>query len=180
MQPYVPILRSPSPTPNPLRICATGVASFASIFSLSVTLSSHLIYFLQKVPDKGSRWRYERVHLCRGICGGLWGVRGVCKGCDGIVHLTAKYTRLERPVEPWVSKKHREIMFNELIAYWKWVHNANVAMSYNKLSIAAELGINRVAMASSVNAVGMCEWWRNLPFAPINSFRLWMLMSLRL
>lgn len=30
-------------------------------------------------------------------------------------------------------------------------------MSYNKLSIAAVLGINRVAMASSVNAVGMCE-----------------------
>ncbi|WRT66759.1 uncharacterized protein IL334_003722 [Kwoniella shivajii] len=35
------------------------------------------------------------------------------------------------------------------------VHNANVSMSYNTLSIAAELGINRVVLASSVNAIGM-------------------------
>ncbi|WWD05136.1 hypothetical protein V865_003208 [Kwoniella europaea PYCC6329] len=35
------------------------------------------------------------------------------------------------------------------------VHNSNVAMSCNTLSIAAELGINRVVLASSVNAVGM-------------------------
>lgn len=32
-------------------------------------------------------------------------------------------------------------------------------MSWNALSLAAELGINRVAMASSVNCIGMSGWW---------------------
>lgn len=34
----------------------------------------------------------------------------------------------------------------------------NTAMSYNALSIAAELGIQRVVMASSVNSIGMREY----------------------
>lgn len=33
----------------------------------------------------------------------------------------------------------------------------NTAMSWNALGLAAELGINRVAQASSVNAIGMSE-----------------------
>jgi hypothetical protein len=37
------------------------------------------------------------------------------------------------------------------------IHNENISMSYNALSIAAELGINKVVMASSVNAIGMGE-----------------------
>lgn len=32
-------------------------------------------------------------------------------------------------------------------------------MSYNALSIAAELGISKVVMASSVNSIGMCEYF---------------------
>ncbi|WWC63011.1 uncharacterized protein I303_105609 [Kwoniella dejecticola CBS 10117] len=35
------------------------------------------------------------------------------------------------------------------------VHNSNVAMSCNTLSIAGELGINRVVLASSVNSIGL-------------------------
>jgi len=34
------------------------------------------------------------------------------------------------------------------------VHNTNVTSSYNALSIAVELGMNRVCLASSVNAIG--------------------------
>jgi hypothetical protein len=36
-------------------------------------------------------------------------------------------------------------------------------MSYNALSIAAELRICRVVMASSVNSIGMCEYF--FPFS---------------
>ena len=31
-------------------------------------------------------------------------------------------------------------------------------MSYNTLSAAVQLGIDRVTIASSINALGMCEW----------------------
>lgn len=37
------------------------------------------------------------------------------------------------------------------------VHNINTAMSYNALCACAELGINRVVVASSVNAIGLSE-----------------------
>ncbi len=33
----------------------------------------------------------------------------------------------------------------------------NVSMSYNALSVASALGINRIVLASSVNAIGMGE-----------------------
>ncbi len=43
------------------------------------------------------------------------------------------------------------------------VHNTNVVASYNVLCAAAELGISRVVMASSVNAIGL-TWSRNPVF----------------
>ena len=51
---------------------------------------------------------------------------------------------------------------------WKKIHNANTSMSYNALTVAGELGINRVVMASSVNAIGLGQsppggWGRGSP-----------------
>lgn len=55
-------------------------------------------------------------------------------GCDGLVHLAAIPNPGTRP-------DHE-------------VHHNNVVASYNALRVAAELGIERVCLASSVNAVG--------------------------
>ena len=38
------------------------------------------------------------------------------------------------------------------------VYNTNTTMSYNALCVAADLGINRIVLASSVNAIGLGEW----------------------
>ncbi|WP_199853026.1 NAD(P)-dependent oxidoreductase [Plantactinospora sp. BC1] len=55
-------------------------------------------------------------------------------GCEALVHLAA-YPK------PWGEPDHV-------------VHNVNVTASYNALRAAVELGITRVCLASSVNAVG--------------------------
>jgi UDP-glucose 4-epimerase len=55
---------------------------------------------------------------------------------DALVHLAAFTSPLGRPAHV--------------------VHNANVTGSYNALAAAAEQGIDRVVMASSVNAIGGC------------------------
>nr|VWO96450.1 Nucleoside-diphosphate-sugar epimerase [Ganoderma boninense] len=54
------------------------------------------------------------------------------RGCDGIVHLAAMRTPGDYHVE---------------------THNTNVVISWNILRAAAELGITRVAQASSVNVI---------------------------
>lgn len=56
------------------------------------------------------------------------------EGCDALVHLAAH-------PGPGVRPDHE-------------VHHNNVTASYNALRVAAELGIDRVCLASSVNAVG--------------------------
>src|SRR5438445_10452001 len=56
------------------------------------------------------------------------------RGCDALVHLAAIRSPIGRPDYE--------------------VHNTNVVASYNALSVAARLGIDRVAQASSINATG--------------------------
>ena len=56
------------------------------------------------------------------------------RGCDALVHLAAIRSPIGRPDYE--------------------VHNTNVVASYNALSVAARLGIQRVCQASSVNATG--------------------------
>ncbi|MBL8045062.1 MAG: NAD(P)-dependent oxidoreductase [Anaerolineales bacterium] len=56
------------------------------------------------------------------------------RDCDAVVHLAA----------------YRHPMSNPDYV----VHNENVAMNYNVLSAAATLGIKRVCLASSINAIG--------------------------
>jgi nucleoside-diphosphate-sugar epimerase len=55
-------------------------------------------------------------------------------GCDALIHLAAH-------VSPLRSADHV-------------VHNDNVVASYNALSVAARFGIERVCLASSINAIG--------------------------
>jgi UDP-glucose 4-epimerase len=61
-------------------------------------------------------------------------VVGVLRGCDAVIHLAAHRSPLNHP---------------DFV-----VHNENTTGSYNVLSAAATLGIQRVCLASSVNAVG--------------------------
>src|SRR5262249_9035723 len=55
------------------------------------------------------------------------------RGCDALIHLAARST-----------PNHADAV----------VYSENTTISYNALSVAAELGIRRVCLASSVNAVG--------------------------
>jgi len=49
------------------------------------------------------------------------------------------------------------------------VHHNNVVSSYNVLSAAAQLGINRVAQASSVNATGaVYSRWPQYDYFPVD------------
>jgi nucleoside-diphosphate-sugar epimerase len=61
-------------------------------------------------------------------------LRRALEGCQAIVHLAARPSPLGRPPHD--------------------VHNVNVVGSYNALTAALELGIERVCLASSVNAIG--------------------------
>ena len=62
------------------------------------------------------------------------GVENALRGCDALVHMAAIAAPGSHP-DPWV-------------------HNGNVAGSYNALRAAAEVGIRRVTQASSINAIG--------------------------
>lgn len=60
MQPYVPILRSPSPTPNPLQICATGVAGLVGRQLCQYLLSlGHSVVALDILPAESPRQRVK-------------------------------------------------------------------------------------------------------------------------
>lgn len=62
------------------------------------------------------------------------GLENALRGCDALVHMAAIAAPGYHP-DPWV-------------------HNLNVAGSYNALRAAAEVGIRRVCQASSINAIG--------------------------
>jgi UDP-glucose 4-epimerase len=62
------------------------------------------------------------------------GLKRAVEGCDALVHLAAHPGPHQWP------------------AYA--VHNMNVVASYNALCVAVDLGIERICMASSVNAIG--------------------------
>jgi nucleoside-diphosphate-sugar epimerase len=63
-----------------------------------------------------------------------YGLVRAFEGCDAVIHMAA----IPGP------RGHPD----------HWVHNDNVAGSYNVLRAAAELGLRRVCQASSINAIG--------------------------
>jgi len=77
------------------------------------------------------------------------GVEQALRGCDALVHLAAIPS-------PRGHADHE-------------VHNNNVVGSYNALCAAAQLGINRVCQASSVNATGaVYSRWPRYDYFPLD------------
>ena len=71
------------------------------------------------------------------------------QGCDALIHLAAIPS-------PWGQPAHL-------------VHNNNVVGSYNALSAAAQLGIQRVCQASSINATGAAySCWPRYDYFPLD------------
>ncbi|BEI91359.1 uncharacterized protein CcaverHIS019_0401790 [Cutaneotrichosporon cavernicola] len=72
--------------------------------------------------------------------------RKAIEGCDALIHLAAVYS-LQNPTDP----------DGPLLRYVpeETVHNVNSTMSWNALQAAGEVGIERISMASSVNAIGL-------------------------
>src|SRR5437763_11818919 len=71
------------------------------------------------------------------------------RGCDALVHLAAIRSPIGRPDYE--------------------VHNTNVVASYNALSVAARLGIQRVCQASSINATGAAySRWPRYDYLPLD------------
>ena len=71
------------------------------------------------------------------------------RGCDALVHLAA----IPSPL------RHPDYL----------VHNNNVVTSYNALSAAAQLGIERVCQASSINATGAAfSRWPRYDYLPLD------------
>lgn len=82
------------------------------------------------------------------------------RGCTACVHLAAVYNVHDGEGKPMDDLS--QAVSTCLIVYdcpslvsRQDIHNSNTAMSYNALTACAELGINRVVLASSVNAVGL-------------------------
>jgi UDP-glucose 4-epimerase len=76
-------------------------------------------------------------------------LEGALRGCDALVHLAAIRSPIGRPDYE--------------------VHNTNVVASYNALSAAARLGIQRVCLASSVNATGAAfSRWPRYDYFPLD------------
>ena len=71
------------------------------------------------------------------------------RGCEALIHLAAIPSPMRHPDYQ--------------------VHNNNVVSSYNALSVAARLGITRVCMASSVNAIGgVFSRWPRYDYFPLD------------
>ena len=76
-------------------------------------------------------------------------VEQAVRGCDALVHMAAIPS-------PWGQPDHV-------------VHNNNVVGSYNALSAAAHLGIERVCQASSINATGAAySRWPRYDYFPLD------------
>lgn len=88
-------------------------------------------------PDASGRAGHERSPGVMDATADVTSFEELClvvRGCDAMVHLAAFTSPHGRPGDV--------------------VHNNNVTASYNALSVSATVGIRRVCLASSVNAVG--------------------------
>ncbi|WVQ96574.1 hypothetical protein IAU59_003679 [Kwoniella sp. CBS 9459] len=141
---------------SPLRIAVTGSAGLVGSAVIKLALEEgHEVVALDILPPddprtqlpveldraKG-RYDYHQISALE-----YERYKDAVRGCTGIVHLAMI------PNGPDVDGRGDGT--SDAGQAQHDVHNANVAMSYNTLSIAANLGINRVMLASSINAVGM-------------------------
>jgi nucleoside-diphosphate-sugar epimerase len=82
---------------------------------------------------------------------------GAVAESDGVIESTADVTRFEdllRCVEGAHALVHLAAYLSPGVQPDHVVHNSNVTGSYNALSVATTLGITKVCLASSVNAIG--------------------------
>jgi UDP-glucose 4-epimerase len=132
----------------------------------------HTVVALDKAPEskfgKRDGYTYKSVELTD-----YDAFLEAARGCDALIHLAATYS-LQNPKDPdgpllrsvpdhvsQLSKVPIE-QGSFLTRTRQVVHNTNTAMSWNALSVAAELGIKRVSIASSVNAIGLSENSRHI------------------
>ncbi|OCF35069.1 hypothetical protein I316_03109 [Kwoniella heveanensis BCC8398] len=140
----------------PLRIAITGSAGLVGsavtklaldegheVVALDILPSDNIRTHLPAELEKAKgRYTYHQVSALE-----FDRYKDAVRGCTGIVHLAMI------PNGPDVDGRGDGT--SDAGQAQHDVHNANVAMSYNTLSIATKLGINRIVLASSINAVGM-------------------------
>lgn len=131
-----------------MRVVVTGGSGLVGQVSVrGLVDSGHDVIVADRVPPKPSgQWGNGFVEARADDHASLL---SVCRGADAIVHLAGI-------PKPEGCPAHV-------------VHNNNVTASYNVLSVAVELGIRRVVMASSVNAIGL-TWSRepSFDYFPVN------------
>ncbi|WWC88259.1 uncharacterized protein L201_003166 [Kwoniella dendrophila CBS 6074] len=113
----------------------------------STKLPKDLIEYINDDNDDNKiEYKYEKVSSLDYIS-----YKKACKefGCNALIHLAMIPNGND--LDDRVNPNEEEFKGNPQHE----VHNQNVSMSYNTLSIAAELGINRIVLASSVNAIGL-------------------------
>ena len=116
------------------RIAVTGATGLVGRAVVDLALAQgHSVVSIEHAPPAEAGAQPGLTHLQVEMTD-YRAVEHALQGCDALVHLAA----IPSPL------RHADYV----------VHNNNVVSSYNALSAAARLGITRVCMASSVNAIG--------------------------
>ncbi|MGI8879007.1 MAG: NAD-dependent epimerase/dehydratase family protein [Jatrophihabitans sp.] len=117
-----------------MRIAVTGARGLLgrAVTARAVEAGNEVISLDQTLPERegaGGPVREQTVDVTDRDA-----LRDLVKDADALIHLAAYVTPLNAPDHV--------------------VHNTNVVANYNVLSVAVELGIERVCLASSINAIG--------------------------
>lgn len=114
-----------------MRVAVTGGSGHLGRFVIDELLAhGHEVRNLDRVPPE-----QNKVEFCRVDLQNLGEVFQALHGCDAVIHLAAH--RSPRGLPPAV------------------VYTNNTISNYNVLEAAAKMGIEKVCMASSVNAIGL-------------------------
>ena len=118
-----------------MRIGVTGGSGRVGRAVVDLALSQgHQVVSIDRVAPPAEAAERAKVTYVVADLGEYADLEAALQDCDGLVHLAAIPSPNGRPDYE--------------------VHNTNVVASYNALSAAARLGIDRVAQASSINATG--------------------------
>jgi UDP-glucose 4-epimerase len=132
-----------------MRIAITGASGLVGRAVVELALSQgHSVVSIDRAqPTQGTA--HANVTFIQADMADYPGVEQALRGCDALVHLAAIPS-------PRGHADHE-------------VHNNNVVGSYNALCAAAQLGINRVCQASSVNATGaVYSRWPRYDYFPLD------------
>ncbi|WP_395662951.1 NAD-dependent epimerase/dehydratase family protein [Aestuariivirga sp.] len=118
-----------------MRIAVTGSSGkLGSVFISAALARGCNIISIDRKPSESAA-NHERLQTHHFDLADFSNTLTALKGADALVHMATHGP-------PGIDSDER-------------LHNNNVTASYNVLRAAAELGISRVCMASSVNAIGM-------------------------